>query len=68
MYSGMNMRQCQKIPSSGIQYGKSPLESGQSPILDSDTLFVNNEVIFIMHHGERYSLRRTRNDKLILTK
>ncbi len=42
--------------------------SDQSSVLNSDALFTNNEVVFIMHHGERYSLRRTRNDKLILTK
>ncbi len=45
-----------------------PLASDQSSVLDSDVLFTNNEVVFILHHGERYSLRRTRNDKLILTK
>ncbi|MBX3629737.1 MAG: hemin uptake protein HemP [Nitrosomonas sp.] len=45
-----------------------PVASDQSSVLDSDALFTNNAVVFIMHHGERYLLRRTRNDKLILTK
>jgi len=36
--------------------------------IDSDTLFKNGDVIFILHKGEQYSLRRTRNGKLILNK
>jgi hemin uptake protein HemP len=36
--------------------------------IDSNTLFTNGDVIFIQHQGEQYSLRRTRNGKLILTK
>ena len=36
--------------------------------LDSNALFKNTDVIFIMHRGEQYSLRRTRNGKLILNK
>lgn len=36
--------------------------------IDSETLFKNCDVIFIMHKGEQYSLRRTRNGKLILNK
>lgn len=40
----------------------------QNVILDSDILFAHHEVVFVMHQGKRYSLRRTRNDKLILTK
>jgi hemin uptake protein HemP len=37
-------------------------------ILYSDTLFENGEEVLIQHHDEQYSLRRTSNDKLILTK
>lgn len=44
------------------------LVSDQNVVLSSDALFTHHEVVFIMHHGERYSLRRTRNNKLILTK
>jgi len=36
--------------------------------IDSDTLFKNSDVVFILHKGEQYSLRRTRNGKLILNK
>jgi len=36
--------------------------------IDSNALFKNGDVVFIQHRGERYSLRRTRNGKLILTK
>lgn len=40
----------------------------ENRILDSNTLFTNGDVVFIKHRGEKYSLRRTRNGKLILTK
>ena len=36
--------------------------------IDSDALFKNGDVVFILHKGEQYSLRRTRNGKLILNK
>lgn len=39
----------------------------QTPI-QSDSLFKDNNVVLIQHHGEYYRLRRTRQDKLILTK
>ena len=37
-------------------------------LIDSDTLFKSGDVVFILHKGEQYSLRRTRNGKLILNK
>ncbi|WP_394809702.1 hemin uptake protein HemP [Nitrosomonas sp.] len=37
-------------------------------LIDSDALFKNGDVVFILHKGEQYSLRRTRNGKLILNK
>jgi hemin uptake protein HemP len=37
-------------------------------LIDSDILFKGGDVIFILHNGEQYSLRRTRNGKLILNK
>jgi len=37
-------------------------------LIDSNSLFKNGDVIFILHQGERYTLRRTRNGKLILNK
>jgi len=36
--------------------------------LDSELLFNNSDIVFIRHKGEQYSLRRTRNGKLILNK
>ncbi|MBS0483708.1 MAG: hemin uptake protein HemP [Proteobacteria bacterium] len=36
--------------------------------IDSDSLFKNGDVVLILHRGEQYSLRRTRNGKLILNK
>ncbi|MCE7913728.1 MAG: hemin uptake protein HemP [Nitrosomonas sp. PRO4] len=36
--------------------------------IDSNSLFKNTDVILILHNGEHYSLRRTRNGKLILNK
>ncbi len=37
-------------------------------LIDSDSLFKNGDVVFILHRGEQYTLRRTRNGKLILNK
>ncbi|MBS0298658.1 MAG: hemin uptake protein HemP [Gammaproteobacteria bacterium] len=36
--------------------------------IDSNALFKNGDVVLILHRGEQYSLRRTRNGKLILNK
>ncbi len=38
------------------------------PIVDSNALFTQGDVVIICHQGQQYSLRRTKNDKLILTK
>ncbi|SFD91156.1 hemin uptake protein HemP [Nitrosomonas sp. Nm166] len=46
---------------------QSKISDVKKPI-DSDTLFKDSDVIFILHNGEQYSLRRTRNGKLILNK
>ncbi len=46
-------------------------QSDMTPInapIDSDILFKNCNVISILHKGEQYQLRRTRNGKLILNK
>ncbi len=37
-------------------------------LIDSDTLFKHGDVVIILHKGEQYALRRTRNGKLILNK
>mgnify|MGYP000876438432 CR=1 FL=1 len=42
--------------------------SDLSTLIDSDALFRNGDVVFILHNGEQYTLRRTRNGKLILNK
>ncbi|MBL8499711.1 MAG: hemin uptake protein HemP [Nitrosomonas sp.] len=39
-----------------------------STLINSDVLFKNGDVVLILHKGEQYSLRRTRNGKLILNK
>ena len=36
--------------------------------IDSEILFKNSDIVFILHKGEQYTLRRTRNGKLILNK
>ncbi|KAB2844780.1 MAG: hemin uptake protein HemP [Burkholderiales bacterium] len=38
------------------------------PVIDSRTLFCFSRVVTIDHGGERYTLRLTRANKLILTK
>lgn len=64
------MRQSAKMSASKVHCleKRLPLVSDQNVVLNSDVLFTHHDVVFIVHHGERYSLRRTRNDKLILTK
>lgn len=41
---------------------------GRKPRIESQRLFQGNSEIVIVHHHEEYSLRITRNGKLILTK
>lgn len=42
---------------------------GMPPVVDSNTLFAGgNNQLLICHRGQYYSLRLTRNDKLILVK
>ena len=40
----------------------------RNQILYSETLFEHGDEVFIQHHCEQYSLRRTSNDRLIFTK
>ena len=42
--------------------------AGRKPRIESQRLFQGNSEIVIVHHDEEYSLRITRNGKLILTK
>ncbi len=43
-------------------------EGSPLPVIVSDQLFGDRSLICIEHHGQRYYLRRTREDKLLLTK
>ncbi|MBS0586974.1 hemin uptake protein HemP [Nitrosomonas sp.] len=51
-----------------IRSSLKPAISGLNTWIDSDSLFKNGDVVLILHKGEQYSLRRTRNGKLILNK
>ena len=42
--------------------------TNENTIINTNTLFKNEDVVFIQHQGKQYCLRRTRNGKLILTK
>ena len=42
--------------------------AARKPRIESQRLFQGNSEIVIVHHDEEYSLRITRNGKLILTK
>jgi hemin uptake protein HemP len=45
-----------------------PAAGAKKPRIESQRLFQGNSEIVIVHHDEEYSLRITRNGKLILTK
>lgn len=45
-----------------------PLEEDERPRYDTRTLFGRAKEIELIHRGEIYRLRMTRQDKLILTK
>ncbi|MEQ1816936.1 MAG: hemin uptake protein HemP [Nitrosomonas sp.] len=57
-----------KLPQTKIKNLLHPGLPDLSTLIDSDTLFRNGDIVFILHKGEQYSLRRTRNGKLILNK
>jgi hemin uptake protein HemP len=44
------------------------LDAAQPPVLDVRDLLGGAKEVIILHAGERYRLRVTANDKLILTK
>lgn len=48
-------------------YSKGSTGSTQKT-LDSEWLFKNGDIVLISHKGEQYSLRCTRNGKLLLNK
>jgi hemin uptake protein HemP len=43
-------------------------EGMRAAVIDSRALFGKSEVLYIDHQGFTYTLRKTRNGKLILTK
>jgi hemin uptake protein HemP len=43
-------------------------DAGQTPVFDVRDLLGGGREVIILHAGERYRLRVTANDKLILTK
>jgi hemin uptake protein HemP len=45
-----------------------PPDASQTPVFDVRELFGGGREVIILHAGERYRLRITANDKLILTK
>ena len=57
-----------KLPQTKITNLLQPGLPDLSTLIDSDALFRNGDIVFILHKGEQYSLRRTRNGKLILNK
>lgn len=58
------MEQTPPKPASGPREDESPL----APVVTSDTLLGKPGRLLILHNGERYTLRITANNKLILTK
>ena len=59
----MNTAQTHPSPSSELP------KAGHEPrLIRAQDWFGRSNVVFIEHRGERYQLRQTRNDKLILTK
>jgi hemin uptake protein HemP len=48
--------------------GTASTAAGRKPRIESQRLFQGNSEIVIVHHEEEYSLRITKNGKLILTK
>jgi hemin uptake protein HemP len=53
-----------------VGYGQEPAPARTAPLvtLDTRTLFGGQRELHIVHKGEAYRLRITRQDKLILTK
>jgi hemin uptake protein HemP len=55
-------------PESESPTTKVPGASTESRRINSTTLFSEGDVVLIHHQGTVYTLRKTRNGKLILTK
>lgn len=63
---GENVMKPEETPSAGRS--DSELARSQLRVLKSDDLLCGEKVVIIMHRGEVYRLRETRNGKLILSK
>ena len=51
-----------------VQSPPASADAGQTPVFDVRDLLGGGREVIILHAGERYRLRVTANDKLILTK
>ena len=54
-------------PIASIPNTQLPTAAGAVPRLSSESLFGTQREVVIVHNGREYRLRRTQNDKLILT-
>lgn len=59
---------CPDLDQNKITPSQIPTTTNKQHPISSDTLFKDNHVVLIQHHDEYYCLRRTRQNKLILTK
>jgi hemin uptake protein HemP len=50
------------------KFSPNPPDGTQTPVFDVRELLGSGREVIIIHAGERYRLRVTANDKLILTK
>jgi hemin uptake protein HemP len=48
--------------------GARPAEAKEPPAVEASQLLAGGREVVILHRGERYRLRVTQHDKLILTK
>ncbi|MBB4018508.1 hemin uptake protein HemP [Chelatococcus caeni] len=55
-------------PSMPSAPSQAPLKATEPPAIDVRSLFAGGREVVLLHNGERYHLRITANDKLILTK
>lgn len=51
-----------------VPVARGAVDASRLPVLDSGQLFEGQRELIILHQGEQYRLRITRQEKLILTK
>ena len=64
----MNSPEAETIAQANPKPHAAPRPNAVTGVLDSAALLGNRNEVEITHQGETYRLRRTRQDKLILTK